>query len=172
MQWKAEVGSDGHVHVRLIGYLDEEDARSAVEAVVALLDDQLRELHIEAQEMLGYRRGARVIWQRELWSHRRQIPRFILVGGNSVVRMSTSVVAMALGIPMFAGDLEVVERDCPVPRKRPRSNSRHHTRPMSRTVVGPPTARAKARRQIRGAQPDPTWSGVVQPRRREDSRPA
>lgn len=158
MSWTLHLDTHGHVHVQVIGYLEVDEARDSGSAIAALYSGQSREIYIEADQMRGYRRGARAVWQERLFALRNRIPRLVLVGGNSVVRMSTSVIAMGIGVPMLVKKDQSLSpgegEDAPVQRRRRRSA------PRSRLASRPhPSA-------------PPRHEAAPRPRKREPSRPA
>jgi hypothetical protein len=160
MAWTTWLDPDGNIRVRIEGYLDTSEGEQTIQAVVGLLGPQPRDVVFELTAMTGYRRGVRTSWQAVLVEHRGALRRFVLIGGTSVVRMSVSVIAMSLGIPLVVHEAEVVsEPDAPIKRARARSGSRPITRPI--TLLGPaPGERATRRERSRPVR-----------RSREDSRP-
>jgi hypothetical protein len=163
MAWTTWLDPDGNIRVRIEGYLDAADGERAMQSVVGLLGPQPRDLVFEASAMTGYRRGVRAAWQAALLEHRGALGKVVLVGGNSVVRMGLSVIAMSLGVPLVVQEAELMpEPDAPVKRPRAHSGSRPRTRPMSRPLLGTgPEAEALSRRERARALR----------RAREDSRP-
>ena len=153
MSWSLHLDSHGNVHVQVVGYLELSEARDSGSAIAALYSGQSREIYIEAEQMRGYRRGARAIWQERLSALRNRIPRLVLVGGNSVVRMSTSVIAMGIGVPLLVkeDDTPSPGEDAPVRRRqrrstpRPRSASRPHRRARQREAPPRPRKREPSR---------------------------
>jgi hypothetical protein len=145
MAWTTWLDLDGNIRVRIEGYLDASDGERTMQSIVGLLGPQPRDLIFEVAAMSGYRRGVRASWQEALQEHRGRLRRVVLIGGNSVVRMGLSVIAMSLGIPLAVHDAEspgrwaevTAEPDAPVKRSRPRSGSRPITRPMSRPLSRP-----------------------------------
>ena len=130
--------SDGNIRVRIEGYLDAAEGERTIHSVLELLGPKPRDLIFEATSMTGYRRGVRATWQTALLDQRGQLRRFILIGGNSVVRMGLSMIAMSLGVPLVVHEAELpIEADAPMKRGRARSGSRPITRPMSRPLLGP-----------------------------------
>lgn len=160
MAWTTWLDPDGNIRVRIEGYLDTVEGERTIQSVVGLLGPQPRDVVFELGAMTGYRRGVRTSWQDVLLEHRGALRRFVLIGGSSVVRMSLSVIAMSLGIPLLVHEAEAVsELDAPVKRPRARSGSRPITRPM--TLLGPtPGERTTRRERSRPIR-----------RSREDSRP-
>jgi hypothetical protein len=158
MAWTTWLDPDGNIRVRIEGFLDIAEGERTIQSVVALLSFQPRDVVFEVSAMTGYRRGVRTSWQEVLLEHRSSLRRFVIIGGTSVVRMSLSVIAMSLGVPLVVQEAEVSEPDAPVKRTRPRSSSRPITRPIS--LLGPApgeTRRERSRAMRRG---------------REDSRPS
>lgn len=154
MAWTTWLDPDGNIRVRIEGYLDTVEGERTIQSVVGLLGPQPRDVVFEVSAMTGYRRGVRTSWQAVLLEHRSALRRFVLIGGNSVVRMSLSVIAMSLGIPLLVHEAELPsEPDAPVKRARAHSGSRPITRPI--TLLAP--ARRERSRPVR--------------RSREDSRP-
>jgi hypothetical protein len=136
MAWTTWLDTDGNIRVRIEGYLDKVEGQQAMQSVVGLLGPQPRDLVFEASAMLGYRRGVRSACQAALLEHRASVRSIALVGGNSVVRMGSSVIAMSLGVPLVVHEAEqVAEPDAPVRRARPRTGSRPRSRPMSRAML-------------------------------------
>jgi hypothetical protein len=142
MAWTTWLDTEGNIRVRIEGYLDTADGELTMQSVVALLGSHPRDLLFEVSAMTGYRRGVRMAWQTSLQEHRGQLRRFVLIGGNSVVRMGLSVIAMSLGVPLVVHEGEVMrEADAPIKRPRARSGtvpgSRPNTRPLSRPLSRP-----------------------------------
>lgn len=161
MAWTTWLDPDGNIRVRIEGFLDTADGERTIQSVVGLLGPQPRDVVFEVGAMTGYRRGVRTSWQAVLLEHRPALRRFVIIGGSSVVRMSLSVIAMALGIPLLVHEAEVLasEPDAPVKRARARSGSRPITRPM--TLLGPPPGERVPRHE----------RSRPMRRAREDSRP-
>jgi hypothetical protein len=161
MAWTTWLDPDGNIRVRIEGDLDTAEGELTIQSVVGLLDSQPRDVVFEASAMTGYRRGVRTSWQAVLLEHRGALRRFVLIGGNSVVRMGLGVIAMSLGIPLDHLDMPeaevVIEPDAPVKRARARSGSRPMTRPISLLGPAPGEPRRERSRTVR--------------RSREDSRP-
>ena len=93
-----------HVEIRFVGHLDTESGVASAKIVAEQLRKGRMNLMLDVHEMAGYDRGARVAWQEVLWPMRDRIKALVLIGGNSVVRMGGSVLAMFLGVPLKTRD--------------------------------------------------------------------
>lgn len=114
------VGEDtSAVEIAFVGHLDTEGGVSSAEVVSKCLRESRRKLVLDVRDMEGYDRGARIAWQEVLWPQRDRIRALVLVGGNAVVRMGASVMAMFLGVPLERHEAEVT----PLPDRRRRSES-------------------------------------------------
>lgn len=140
MPWAVELTSAQEIRVQLTGYLDQAEGVASARAVLIKLAsvqaDRSVDLVLEVPTMSGYHREARLAWQKTLWKHRGRINRMVVVGGNSVIRMGASVIAMSLGVPLLTLEVEAspeleaqmdprvdVEEDAPAPRGRRRTGS-------------------------------------------------
>ncbi len=123
MAWSCKLDGQDSIRVRFEGYLDEDGGLASATEVAQALDDRPRELVLEVEAMTGYKRGARLAWQKVLWGRRHLISRMLLVGGNSVVRMGGNVMAMFLGVPVACveGEAAVAVPASARPRRRERS---------------------------------------------------
>jgi hypothetical protein len=155
MAWTTWLDPDGNIRVRIEGFLDTAQGERTIQSVVGLLSFQPRDVVFELSGMTGYRRGVRTSWQEVLLEHRASLRRFVLIGGTSVVRMSLSVIAMSLGIPLVVQEAEVVsEPDAPVKRARAHPGSRPITRPISLLGSASGEPRRERSRPLRRSRED------------------
>lgn len=98
--WELVEVDDERISIRFVGHLVTEGGVASARRVADRLARAPGRLVLDVQEMTGYDRGARVAWQELLWPQRANIEALVLVGGNAVVRMGASVLAMFLGAPL------------------------------------------------------------------------
>lgn len=83
------------------GNLDVEGARRSSEQFVELIGDDTVQLIIDIDQMTGYTREARQVWQKTIFPCRQQISRLVFVGhAPALVRMGASAIGLVLGVPM------------------------------------------------------------------------
>lgn len=86
---------------RFEGHLSEKEGHSSARAFVRELQKaEIIDVAFDVRTMTGYDRGARIAWQKELFPVRDRVLTLEVRGGNSIVRMGASVMALALGIQM------------------------------------------------------------------------
>ncbi|MFV8756726.1 hypothetical protein ACNOYE_39785 [Nannocystaceae bacterium ST9] len=141
MPWSVELDQDDRIVARFEGLLDEAGGVESAAKVAELLAVP-RELVLDVPNMTGYKRAARLAWQHALWTRRSSIRRFVLLGGNSVVRMGAGMMAMFLGRPLVVeagaprASSERAESDAPRRIRRRASSralasARHATGPLA-----------------------------------------
>ena len=124
MPWSVELDQDDRIVARFEGLLDEASGVESAAKVAELLAVP-RELVLEVLDMTGYKRAARLAWQHALWTHRHEIRRIVLVGGNGVVRMGAGMMAVFLGRPWIIEAVPIPGPDLDAPRRvRRRASSR------------------------------------------------
>ncbi|NVB38058.1 hypothetical protein G6O69_09460 [Pseudenhygromyxa sp. WMMC2535] len=137
MSWSVEFDK-GQIVARFDGHLDQPAGVASAKSVIGQLQKRPCALVLQVEAMTGYDRKARLAWQHLLWAHRHRIDHIVLVGGNSVVRMGASVLAMMLDLPLAhatKAELELErELDAPEPR-RPRRRSQAITAAHSRGLA-------------------------------------
>lgn len=100
MAWSVSTDEDVLV-ARFDGYLSEKEGILSARAFVFELQKaEITDVAFDVRTMTGYDRGARIAWQRELYPVRERVLSLEVRGGNSMVRMGASVMALALGIEM------------------------------------------------------------------------
>ena len=82
------------------GYLGADPGKASAKAVAERLREGPKTLVFEVSKMRGYHRAARYSWQVTLWPLRANIREIVVVGGNKIITMGASVIAMFLGVPM------------------------------------------------------------------------
>lgn len=83
------------------GYLSAEEGRdSAQQFSEALQELETAFVIFDVTGMTGYDTASRVAWQKALLPYRRRIASIELRGGNTLVQMGASVLALALGVPL------------------------------------------------------------------------
>ena len=78
----------------------QEGIKSAEAFCAALRSHEAVPVVFDIREMTGYDREARVAWQEHLYPMRDRILCIEVRGGNSLVKMGASVLALALGVRM------------------------------------------------------------------------
>ena len=100
MTWSVST-DEGVLVARFDGHLSEKEGELSARAFVRELQTAgIIDVAFDVRAMTGYDRGARVARQRELYPVRDCILTLEVRGGNSMVRMGASVMALALGIEM------------------------------------------------------------------------
>lgn len=100
MTWSVNTDK-GVLVARFDGHLSEEEGHSSACAFVRELQKaKIIDVAFDVRTMTGYDRGARIAWQKELFPVRDRVLTLEVRGGNSIVRMGASVMALALGIQM------------------------------------------------------------------------
>lgn len=83
------------------GHLSAEEGRDSAHAFAESLRTRETAFVIfDVAEMTGYDTAARVAWQKALFPHRRKIASIEVRGGNMIILMGASVLALALGVPL------------------------------------------------------------------------
>jgi hypothetical protein len=100
MAWQAHHDDQTTLRVVFDGVLDSDDGRQSADAVAEALTAGSRQLVFDVTRMTGYHRDARAAWQSTLWPHRAAIQGITLIGGNKVIQMGASVLAMFLSVPL------------------------------------------------------------------------
>jgi hypothetical protein len=100
MGWRVHHDDQTTLRVVFDGVLDSSDGRQSADAVASALAAGSRQLVFDVARMTGYHRDARAAWQSTLWPHRAAIQGITLIGGNKVIQMGASVLAMFLGVPL------------------------------------------------------------------------
>lgn len=98
------------VYVEFVGRLKAEEGSISAAAVVQEFESGARVLVCDVRTMSGYDRVARDEWQKHLTPIRENIDRFVLVGGNALIQMGASVLAMFLRLDLSCVDLPEGER--------------------------------------------------------------
>lgn len=80
------------------GTLAEADGESSAHAFVEAMGEDRCDVVFDIRHMQRYDSGARRAWQQVLWPRRSQIASLMVVGGNAMVSMGASMLALALGI--------------------------------------------------------------------------
>jgi hypothetical protein len=103
-----QVHHDDESTLRVVfdGVLDGTEGRQSADLVASTLAAGPRKLVFDVGGMTGYHRDARSAWQHTLWPHRDAIQGITLVGGNKVIQMGASLLAMFLGVPLTKLDSE------------------------------------------------------------------
>jgi len=103
MAWHVQPDDDTIV-ATFVGHLtaDEglESAHEFAEALEEVEEVEHAAVVFDVADMTGYDSAARTTWQKALFPHRRKISAIELRGGNAIVRMGASVLALALGVPL------------------------------------------------------------------------
>jgi hypothetical protein len=86
------------------GYLSEEEGQQSAAEFVKQLGAAPRDIVFDISEMSGYAMGARRAWQGALWPLRAQLRSLSVIGGNAIVRMGATMIALALGVPASFDD--------------------------------------------------------------------
>lgn len=83
------------------GDLDFDGAKDSSEQFVEIIGADTVQLTIDINEMTGYTRQARQIWQKTIFPVRQQLSELIFVGhAPALVRMGASAIGLVLGVPM------------------------------------------------------------------------
>lgn len=100
MSWR--VSSSAFVaEAVFVGHLSAKDGRESAEAFAKELSKlEVADVIFDVREMTGYDREARMAWQIKLTPLRERIIGIRIVGGNAIVKMGASVLALALGVEL------------------------------------------------------------------------
>jgi len=102
MAWEIETDVRGRtVKATFVGHLDTSAGAESAHAFAKKIRElDLVDVVFDVRQMTGYDRGARVAWQASLVPLKERVLGIEVVGGNSLIRMGASVLALAAGIPI------------------------------------------------------------------------
>jgi len=102
MPWSIrKVQNTREVHLCFDGHLSAEEGRASLNALLDAMGGQNISVVCDIRCMSGYETAARLVWQRGLWQHRKQIDTCGFIGGNSIVRVGARMMCGVLGIRVY-----------------------------------------------------------------------
>jgi hypothetical protein len=90
----------GRIEFTFEGRLSAEEGKRSASFLAEALGVEPLHLVFDVRNMTGYDSDARVAWQNILFPKRKAILSTTMRGGNSIVRLGGTVLAMALGCPI------------------------------------------------------------------------
>jgi hypothetical protein len=96
-EWSVSKPKAGVIVFRFCGRLSGEGGQQSAAVLASALDREPQDIIFEVVEMTGYETAARTAWQATLFPKRKSIRSITMRGGNHLVRLGGTVLAMALG---------------------------------------------------------------------------